>query len=111
MNSRGDLEAFRAAFPQVPDVMIGRGLIADPGMLSPGGTTREALGAFMEDLLEQYRVAFGSSRNAMFRLKENWRLILKAHPAPEKLRKKLLKTTDEGEYREITKQLLAEMEL
>ena len=111
LNTRADLEAFRAAFPQIPDVMIGRGLIADPGMLCPGGTTREALGAFMEDLLERYRVAFGSSRNAMFRLKENWRLILKAHPVPEKLRKKLLKTTDEGEYREITKQLLAEMEL
>ena len=106
LNSLADLEAFRAQFPQVTDVMIGRGLIADPGMLLPGGTQPQALGAFMEDLLEQYQIAFGSTRNAMFRLKENWRLILKAHPVSEKLQKKLLKTTDEAEYRTITKQIL-----
>ena len=106
LNSLADVEAFRAQFPQVTDVMIGRGLIADPGMLLPGGTQPQALGAFMEDLLEQYQIAFGSTRNAMFRLKENWRLILKAHPVSEKLQKKLLKTTDEAEYRTITKQIL-----
>lgn len=106
LNSLADVEAFRAQFPQVTDVMIGRGLIADPGMLLPDGTQPQALGAFMEDLLEQYQIAFGSTRNAMFRLKENWRLILKAHPVSEKLQKKLLKTTDEAEYRTITKQIL-----
>ena len=106
LKSLADVEAFRAQFPQVTDVMIGRGLIADPGMLLPGGTQPQALGAFMDDLLEQYQVAFGSTRNAMFRLKENWRLILKAHPVSEKLQKKLLKTTDEAEYRTITKQIL-----
>ena len=109
LNSLADLEAFRAAFPQIPDVMLGRGLIADPGMLIPGGTTADALGAFMDDLFLQYRVVFGSSRNAMFRLKENWRLILKTHPVPEKLQKKLLKTTDEVEYRTITRLLLKEI--
>ena len=106
LNSLADLEAFRAQFPHVEDVMIGRGLIADPGMLCPGGSSPQALGAFMEDLLEQYQIAFGSTRNAMFRLKENWRLILKSHPVNEKLQKKLLKTTDEAEYRTITKQIL-----
>jgi tRNA-dihydrouridine synthase len=109
LNSLADVAAFRAQFPQVSDVMIGRGLIADPGMLSPGGTAPKALGAFMDDLLEQYQIAFGSTRNAMFRLKEIWRLILKAHPVNEKLQKKLLKTTDEAEYRTITKQILEEM--
>jgi hypothetical protein len=75
-------------------------------MLLPGGTQPQALGAFMEDLLEQYQIAFGSTRNAMFRLKENWRLILKAHPVSEKLQKKLLKTTDVAEFRSITHQIL-----
>ena len=111
MNSLSDLEGFRVAFPQVSDVMIGRGLIADPGMLVPGGISREALGAFMEDLLEQYRVVFGNTRNAMFRLKENWRLILKAYPVPEKLQKRLLKATDEAEYHTVTQIILKEMEI
>ena len=111
LNSLSDLDAFQREFPQVADVMIGRGLIADPGMLLPGGTTREALGAFMEDLLGQYRVVFGSTRNAMFRLKENWRLILKSHPVPEKLQKRLLKATDEAEYHTVTQIILKEMEI
>lgn len=111
IRSIGELEAFQKAFPQVEAVMIGRGLIADPGMLCPGGTTRESLGAFMENLLEEYQVVFGSTRNAMFRLKENWRLILKRFPAPEKLCKRLLKATDEGEYRDVTGLLLEQMEV
>ncbi len=106
LNSLADLDTLRSQFPQVQEVMIGRGLIGDPGMLIPGGTTPQALGAFMEELLERYQVTFGSTRNAMFRLKENWRLILKSHPVNEKLQKKLLKTTDEAEYRAITAQIL-----
>ncbi len=110
LNSLGDIEAISLAYPRLEAVMIGRGLIADPGMLTPGGTTREALGAFMEELLDRYRTVFGSTRNAMFRLKENWRLIMKAHSAPEKLQKRLLKTTDESDYRAITQDLLAQMQ-
>lgn len=109
--SKEGIEAFQRGFPQVEAVMIGRGLIADPGMLTPGGTTREALEAFMDELLERYRETFGSTRNAMFRLKENWRLILKAHPAPEKLQKRLLKTTDEAEYKAIVRELYSQMEI
>ncbi len=109
LNSVRDLARFREEFPQVSAVMIGRGLIGDPGMLTPGGTTQEALGAFMEELLQRYQTVFGSTRNAMFRLKENWRLILKAHPVPEKLQKRLLKATDESEYRTVTQQILEHM--
>ena len=74
--SLAQIEAFRKEFPGISAVMIGRGLIGDPGMLTPGGTTTAALAAFMESLTESYRIVFGSERNAMFRLKENWRLLL-----------------------------------
>ena len=39
LNHLSDIEAFSAAFPTVNAVMIGRGLIADPGLLC-GGTQR-----------------------------------------------------------------------
>ena len=110
LSSQADAEKLVAAFPQVDSVMIGRGLIADPGMLTENGTTAKALEGFMEELFDTYRIVFGSSRNAMFRLKENWRLILKAHPAPEKLQKKLLKTTDETDFKAITQALYREMQ-
>ena len=104
--SMGQIEAFQAEFPQVEAVMLGRGLAGDPGMLLPGGTTAEALDAFMEDLLCSYQEAFGSARNAMFRLKENWHLLICRFEGAEKLGKQLRKTTDIQEFRSITKQIL-----
>ena len=93
------------AFPQVQAVMIGRGLIGNPGMLSDGGTDAGKLEAFYDALLESYSQNFGSTRNAMFRLKENWRYLICLFDGGEKLYKQLRKTTDVQEYRAITKEL------
>ena len=103
--SMNDAEKITAEFPQVEAVMIGRGLIGDPGMLSPGGTDVKTLEAFCDELLEEYLVAFGGSRNAMFRLKENWGFLITRFENSEKLWKKLRKTTDLAEYRSITKEI------
>ena len=100
-----DAEKIAAEFPQVGAVMIGRGLIGDPGMLSSGGTDISKLEAFCDELLEAYLVAFGGSRNAMFRLKENWGFLITYFENSEKLWKKLRKTTDLAEYRSITKEI------
>ena len=100
------IEAFHAEFPQVQSVMIGRGLVGDPGMLTPGGTTAAALESFLEELLERYQVVFGTARNAMFRMKENWHLLLRHFEGSEKLGKRLRKTTDVAEYRQIVHEIL-----
>lgn len=88
-------------YPRLDAVMIGRGLLRDPGILS-GGTDPKALREFMDALLERYTVAFGSSRNAMFRMKENWSYLHTRFPGSEKLWKRLRKTTDISEFRDIT---------
>ena len=100
------IQEIQNLFPQVQAVMIGRGLVADPGMLTPGGTDPQVLGAFMDALLEAYLTAFGGSRNAMFRLKENWNLVLSRLDGCEKLGKRLRKTTDLSEFRSITREIL-----
>ena len=100
-----DISAFSKQYPQVSSVMLGRGLIGDPGMLSPGGTDIATLEAFYEELLEHYIEAFGTPRNAMFRMKENWRYLLCRFEGSEKLGKKLRKTTDVEEFRAITAQI------
>ena len=100
------IQEMQTLFPQVQAVMIGRGLVADPGMLTPGGTDPQVLGAFMDALLEAYLTAFGGSRNAMFRLKENWNLVLSRLDGCEKLGKRLRKTTDLAEFRSITREIL-----
>lgn len=100
-----DIRFFSQKYPAVGSVMLGRGLIGDPGMLSPGGTRAEVLEAFHDALLEEYLAAFGGSRNAMFRLKEHWRYLLCRFSGSEKLGKRLRKTTDLQEYRAITREI------
>lgn len=87
-------------------VMIGRGLIADPGMLI-GGTEKEKLQPFMAQLEEEYTALFGGVRNAMFRLKEHWGMLLPRFAGSEKLGKRLRKTTDLAEYHAITTEIFA----
>lgn len=102
--SLNQAEALRRQFPGLEAVMIGRGLIADPGMLS-GGTNPVVLEDFMNELLEAYEAAFGSSRNAMFRLKENWFYLLPRFEGSEKLGKRLRKTTDVAEFKSVTAEI------
>lgn len=96
--SKSRIEEFARSFPQVEAVMIGRGLIGDPGILSPAGTTADTLEAFYTELLESYTVAFGSSRNAIFRLKENWRYLSCKFENAEKLAKCLRKAATLSQY-------------
>ena len=98
-------DAISNAYPGVESVMIGRALIADPGMFS-GGTTRQALEGFLKELTEEYIEAFGSARNAMFRLKENWGFLRHRFEGSDKLWKKLRKTTDIQEFDSITAEIL-----
>ena len=106
-----DISNFSKQYPQIESVMIGRGLIADPGMLTPGGTTRDALKSFTDELTESYIEAFGGARNAMFRMKENWNFLRHRFQDSDRLWKQLRKTTDLGEYRAITTELFQTLPL
>lgn len=106
ITSLEDVKRIETEFPNVGAVMIGRGLVADPGMRT-GGTDRKTLQSFCDALLETYLVAFGGSRNAMFRMKENWGFMITRFEGSDKLWKRLRKTTDLAEYRSITGEIFA----
>lgn len=94
-----------AEFPQADSLMLGRGLIGNPGMFTPEGTTGEKLTAFYDELLSTYIELFGGSKNAMFRLKEHWTYLLPHFIGAEKLAKQLRKTTDISEFRRLTHEI------
>ena len=110
LTSMAEIDAVAREFPALESVMIGRGLVADPGMLC-GGTDVKALESFFDALLEEYTAAFGGSRNAMFRLKENWGMLHDRFEDSDKLWKRLRKTTDLEEYKAITAEIFATLEL
>lgn len=107
IRSKDHLSAFSRTFPQIEAIMIGRGLVGDPGMLTSEGTQRSMLEAFHNALLEEYTVAFGSPRNAMSRLKENWGHLCNRFDGGERLFKQLRKTTDIHEYRATVAEIFA----
>ncbi len=107
----GDIQNISAVYPNVGSVMLGRALIGDPGMLSPNGTTAKQLKAFHDALTEEYIEVFGSARNAMFRLKENWGFLHLRFEGTDKLWKRLRKTTDIDEFMSITAEIFETLPL
>ena len=109
LRNLSEVKAFESEFPQIDAVMIGRGLIGNPAMLEPGGEKK--LEAFHDALLETYIVEFGGARNAMFRMKENWRHMIWMFEGNEKLWKKLRKCTDVNEYRSIVREIFGTLSM
>ena len=100
-----DVSILQEEYPGLNAVMIGRGLIADPGMLV-GGTDIGTLESFLNALMDDYVVEFASCRNALFRMKENWAYLHDRFTGSDKLWKKMRKTTDAAEFRRLSAELL-----
>ena len=105
IRSLSDISALRKEYPGLNAVMIGRGLIADPGMLS-GGTDIAGLEDFLSALMDDYEMEFASCRNALFRMKENWAHLHDRFEGSDRLWKKMRKTTDAAEFRRLSAELL-----
>lgn len=104
IRTQSQLHQLEQTFPQLSGVMIGRGLLENPALLTPDPAPN-ALQALMDELLEEYTQVFGSSRNAMFRLKEHWSYLHRSFPGSEKLFKALRKTTDVAQFQAITQEI------
>lgn len=105
IRSLSDVGALENRYPALSAVMIGRGLVADPGMLS-GGTDIAVLEAFLNALMDSYETEFASCRNALFRMKENWAHLHDRFEGSDRLWKKMRKTTDAAEFRRLSAELL-----
>ena len=109
LRTRKDIEALSARFPTVKAVMIGRGLIANPGMLS--GVTKAQLQGFHTELMASYCEAFQSEHNAMCRMKEIWSLMVQSFSDSEKPAKALRKARHFPEFQSITDEIIRTLPL
>ena len=106
VTSLADAERIKAQFPTVGSIMIGRGLVADPGMLS-GGTDRDTLKAFLNELSDTYCQVFESKRNAIYRMKDNWHYLIALFEGSDKLWKEMRKSTDYDRFMAIANEIIA----
>lgn len=106
---------FAEKFPEVDAVMLGRGVIANPGLIrqirSGLKTDKKTLRAFHDEVLEEYRSLFGEDKNALFRMKEMWIYMIHLFTNHEKYAKKIRKAQSLAEYRCAADALFLEQDL
>lgn len=100
--NKEDYEAFHQQYPQVEELMIGRGMIANPNLIGElkGGTalTLDALKDFHEDLYETTKVRIPHQRQALMHMKESWYYMCGCFDEAERVFRLVRKATSHGEY-------------
>ena len=111
----GDIQAFCDRFPSVDTLMLGRGLLADPGLLrkweGKPAPDKRTIAAFHDTLLERYQTVLSGDRNLLFRCKELWVYLACLFTNHEKYEKKIRKATTLDKYRAAVGALFDEQEL
>ena len=106
-----DYKKVTAAFPAVDRIMIGRGLLENPGLVGeikgnpPADKAR--LRAFHDEILEGCLDTFRAEKDVVFHLKEIWFYLTKAFPDREKYLKLIRKCQSLPEYKLIVQQIFS----
>lgn len=103
-----DVETVMQQFPSIPAVMLGRGLVADPGLIARiKGYTADmsTLRQFHQDLCDGYTRVFGSEASALPRMKAIWSCMLPSFHEGERFRKSLIKAKRWPDFIAVTEQI------
>ena len=103
-----DIDNFSQQFPTVLAVMLGRGLVADPGLIArtKGYTAgMNTLHQFHRELCKGYTSVFGSEASALPRMKAIWSCILPSFHDGEQFRKQLIKAKRWRDFIAVTEQI------
>ena len=115
INSLDDLKRLDSKWEKCDKFMLGRGLLARPGMLQTlegieyhANLSKEEWNRFMgfhNELVEGYYAYMCEDRNTLFKLKELWTWWGMMFPGKEKILKKIKKSTTLQEYKQLVKML------
>lgn len=107
--TKEDYETLHRRFPAAKRIMIGRGAVANPGLLREIQTdqpiTVEELKEYHDRLYAGYREALNSEKDALFKMKEVWFYLGKMFPEAEKALKKVKKANKPEEYQEAVRRV------
>lgn len=102
-------------FPQVDKIMIGRGILANPGLIDEikenKFITKEILKQFHDEIFENYTILLKEDKNAMYRMKELWGYMSHIFTNNKKYYKKIKKAQKAIDYRVAVNSLFAEQEI
>ena len=105
----------RRRWPGVDALMLGRGVIANPGLLQEvrgeAPMTKEQLREFHCQLLEGYRKRMSGERPVLFAMKEIWAYQIQMFTNPAPYAKRIRKAAHLSEYQTAVADLFREQEL
>lgn len=110
-----DNEKIIKAFPEIDKVMIGRGILANPGLMNEinGGNVmdKKILKEFHDEVFNNYRELMNEDRNAMYRMKELWGYMIYMFSNNKKYAKSIKKAQTANDYRIAVSSLFAEQDI
>lgn len=103
INSISNLNALISECPSTDKVMIGRGILKNPGLMSAIRgeklPDKETIRAFHDELLEQYRERMSGDRPVLYKMIELWLYMQESFTNPERYFKKIKKAKSISEYK------------
>ncbi|WP_195953415.1 tRNA dihydrouridine synthase [Clostridium saudiense] len=102
-------------FPQVDKIMLGRGILANPGLIDEikenKFITKEILKQFHDEIFENYTILLKEDKNAMYRMKELWGYMSHIFTNNKKYYKKIKKAQKAIDYKVAVNSLFAEQDI
>lgn len=113
--NKEDLDSLVFKFPTIDRVMMGRGLVANPGlageMKGEDPMDRERLLLFHDQVLEGYEETISGDKNVLFKMKELWAYLLPNFQDSKKWGKAIRKAQHIPEYKSAVRALFQSSEL
>lgn len=110
-----DYSDFTAAFPSVNAVMIGRGLLTNPGLVNAilfrEKLEKPVLRAFHDQIFAGYKQVLFGEANVLHKMKELWFYLIRNFPDHAKHAKRLKKAEHFGEYEEAVASIFRERDI
>ena len=113
--SVADYEAFSVAFPDVKTVMIGRGLLANPGLINNIANQTKLdkmlLREFHDRIYEGYKSTLSGDKNVLYKMKELWIYLGSSFADSAKYIKKIKKSDRLSDYEDAVSRLFCEQDV
>lgn len=102
-------------FPEVNKFMLGRGILANPGLIGEiknnEFANKEIIKMFHDEIFEKYTILLNEDKNAMYRMKELWGYMSHIFTNNKKYYKKIKKAQKAIDYKNAVNSLFIEQDI
>lgn len=110
-----DYKELTERYPSVDAVMLGRGLIANPGLIGEiknnNSIDKNLMRSFHDAVYEGYQQILSGDKNVLFKMKELWFYMIHMFEDSDKYAKKIRKTERLRDYEAVVSSLFQELDM